>query len=633
MIGKIFNNRYEIIDQLGSGGTAVVYKGRDNLLGRMVTIKVLREEYNGDEAFVRRFQREAQAVASLSHGNIVAVYDVGFEDDMHYIVMEFVEGESLKDYIKSMGVLSINDSVNIMCQMLEGIGYAHEHGIIHRDIKSHNILLSVDGRVKVTDFGIAVGISDVTQTYTSSTKIMGSVQYISPEQVQGRNVTEKSDIYSAGVVFYEMLTGQLPFIGDSPINVAMQHVQAEIVPPHHINTDVPVGLSYVVMRAMRKNPEIRYASAFEMENAIRAAVEGINSVYQPYEDDLPLEATREIEADSVAEIEAESAAALPFRQPARSSAAAPNSKNKRTIIILAIVLVAAVAFLLFQVVGGGFAVGEVTVPNVVDKPIAEAQEMLDDIGMKYEITERYDAKVEEGYVISQSIEAGQTVKKNRTLDLVVSKGAEEGSVPDVVGYSLEDAKQTLQDANFEVEVKEEYDPQVEKGKVISQNPDGGDNAAEGSTVVITVSKGQQLPIITMPTLTGKTLAEAKKIIDNNMLTLGKADTKQSYEYDQGVVFEQSIAAGTEVEQGASVDLVVSDGPGKVAKTTTVICHIPDDGSDHNIKILVSDVTGTYEVYNQNHPAGTTMSYQVTYYNSGKIKVFLDGIQVDIKDVS
>ncbi|MGI5891644.1 MAG: Stk1 family PASTA domain-containing Ser/Thr kinase [Bacillota bacterium] len=632
MIGKIFNNRYEIKEQIGSGGTAVVYKGRDNLLVRMVTVKVMREEYNSDEAFVRRFRREAEAVASLSHGNIVAVYDVGYEDNMHYIVMEFVEGESLKDYIKSMGTLSVNDSVNIMCQMLEGIGYAHEHGIIHRDIKSHNILLSVDGRVKVTDFGIAVGISDVTQTYTSSSKIMGSVQYISPEQVQGGNITEKSDIYSAGVVFYEMLTGQLPFNGDSPINVAMQHVQGEIIPPHHINLDVPVGLSYVVMRAMRKNPEIRYNSAFEMENAIRAAVEGLNSVYQNYDDE---EATKEIHTEDVSMLHDD----LParngsYKSPIRKKLPKPfRNKNKRTILILSAILLAAVVFLLVQVGVLSFSNEEIVVPDLYDVPIEEAESQLKELKLKFSVTEAYDDEIEEGHVISQSIPAGQTVKKKRTIELVVSQGARKVDVPNVVGDFMQDAENILRDAFFDVEIQEEYNSQVSEGRVIRQSPSDGEQAPEGSTVVITVSKGVKPAIITMPTLTNRTLAEAKKIIDDNMLTLGKARTKESFEYDQGIVFEQSIAAGTEVEQGATIDLVVSDGPGKIAKTTVVTCSIPDDDMDHNVKILVTDVTGTNEVYNRNHPPGTTMSYQVTYYNSAKIKIYLDGVQVEFKNVS
>ncbi|MCL1816160.1 MAG: protein kinase, partial [Clostridiales bacterium] len=219
MIGKLFNNRYLIQEKLGSGGTAIVYKGQDTLLNRMVTVKILREEYASNDEFVRRFRREAQAVASLSHGNIVAVYDVGYEENMHYIVMEFVEGQSLKEYIKEKGALPVHIAAAIMMQVLDGIGYAHEHSIIHRDIKPHNILLGKDGRAKVTDFGIAVGMTDMTQTYNTSSRIMGSVHYIAPEQVQGQPVAEKSDIYSAGVVFYEMLTGQLPFTGDTPISI------------------------------------------------------------------------------------------------------------------------------------------------------------------------------------------------------------------------------------------------------------------------------------------------------------------------------------------------------------------------------------------------------------------------------
>ena len=266
MKGAIFHNRYEILDVLGAGGTAIVYKARDTVLNRPVTLKILREQYANDDQFVRRFKHEAQAVACLSHPNIVSIYDVVFDSDSHYLVMEYVEGCTLKQYLEQKGRLPINETLYIMHQLMDALDHAHKHNVIHRDIKPHNILLDAHMNVKVTDFGIAVAISDITQTYTKD--IMGSVHYMSPEQVKGIAVTEASDIYSAGVMMYEMLTGVLPFGGENAIGVAMQHVQNEVIPPHKINPEIPVELSYVVMKALRKEPAMRFGSAKEMQAAL-----------------------------------------------------------------------------------------------------------------------------------------------------------------------------------------------------------------------------------------------------------------------------------------------------------------------------------------------------------------------------
>lgn len=504
---------------------------------------------------MRRFAREARAVASLSHGNIVAVYDVGFEENMHYIVMEFVEGESLKDYIRSMGALSTNDCVNIMCQMLEGLGYAHEHGIIHRDIKSHNIMLSLDGRVKVTDFGIAVGISDVTQTYTSSSKIMGSVQYISPEQVQGKKVTERSDIYSAGVVFYEMMTGQLPFSGDSPINVAMQHVQGEVIPPHQLNPEIPVGLSYVVMRAMRKNPEVRYASAFEMENAIRAAVEGLNSVYEPSEED-----TRELEAmgDSPYEETAYTQQLQEDPPRQRASSAAVRKRNKKVIIILAVILAAAIGFLLYQVTGG-FSAKEVEVPDVVGQPIEQAQETLEELGFTVDIKEEFDESntYKIGEVMEQSIPAGQMVKGKKNITLTVSQGIEDAKVPNVLDLSETRAKAVLEAAGFKVTTSEETSEDIDQGAIIRQEPGANVPAAKGSTVNLVISSGKPTPKVSVPNVVGKTQSNAQNILSN--ASLKYAVTSQESSETKGTVIKQSPSAGSSVYEGAEVTIIISKG--------------------------------------------------------------------------
>ena len=354
MIGKLFNNRYQIVEKLGAGGTAIVYRGQDMLLNRAVTIKILREEFATNSDLVRRFRHEAQAVASLSHPNIVSVYDVGYEENMHYIVMEFIEGESLKEYIKRKGALRLAEACNIISQILAGVQHAHEHGIIHRDIKPHNILLGVDGRAKVTDFGIAVGMSDVTMTYNSTSRIMGSVHYISPEQVQGLAVTDRSDIYSCGVVFYEMLTGRVPYQGETPISIAMQHVQGELILPNQVNPEVPAGLSYVVTRAMRKNPETRYNSASEMADAVRAAYQGVLDTARDEGEPGPVSTAATAKSALLGKIkrEAEPGEADAAAAPPRARRTGPRlSVNRVLLLVLAVALVGFIIWMATQLTG------------------------------------------------------------------------------------------------------------------------------------------------------------------------------------------------------------------------------------------------------------------------------------------
>lgn len=617
MIGKLFNNRYEIKEKIGSGGTAVVYKGQDILLGRMVTIKILREEYVGDEEFVRRFRREAQAVASLSHGNIVSIYDVGDEGDLHYFVMEFVEGETLKDYIKRKGTLDIAETVDIISQILEGIDYAHKHGIVHRDIKPQNVLISKDRHVKVTDFGIAMGLSEVTQTYHSSSKIMGSVQYISPEQVQGEPVTEKSDIYSIGVVLYEMLTGQLPFSGDSAISVAMQHVHGELIPPHQINHNIPIGLSYVVMRAMRKSPEIRYTSAREMNESVHSVTEGINRLYQETSADS-IEETKDLTADLTS-------AAVKKRSPRKFGLGKNSNMNgKKIITILAIIFLAAFGWMIWQAVRAFSSTADVVVPQVEGKTLTEADRLLDEAELTYTTSYANNNEVPAETVISQSIAAEQKVKKNRNIELVVSKGAKEVEVPPLVGLTRKEAELSLSNRLLVADVTEENSDTVAKDLVISQYPLSGTMVSEKDKVLLKVSLGPQAVVITMPNLIGKPLADVQTSLKEKKIDLGKITYQSSTLYEEGIVIAQSVDANSDIKQGDTVTVTVSDGPGPTEKTTSVSYLIQSDGEDHAFKLVVKDVKGTREIFSDTYAGGTLVMENVTYYNEGKAQVYLDG---------
>ena len=637
MIGKLFNQRYQIIEKLGAGGTAIVYRGQDTLLNRAVTIKILREEYAGNNDFVRRFRHEAQAVASLSHPNIVAVYDVGFEENMHYIVMEFVEGESLKEYIKRKGVLKLSEACNIITQILAGVQHAHEHGIIHRDIKPHNILLGKDGRAKVTDFGIAVGMSDVTLTYNTSSRIMGSVHYISPEQVQGTAVTEKSDIYSAGVVFYEMLTGRLPFVGETPISIAMQHVQGELILPHQVNPDVPMGISYVVMRAMRKNPETRYASASEMAEAVRAA-------YQGSMDGVPVEAPTD-EPVVVSQRK---------RQQKKEEHNYPDEDAKRSarrftagrvvLFALAAVLVVGIVWMAGRLFDALNREETVTVPYVVGMTQEQAETALIDRQLVPVVVEKNSTTVASGLVITQSVAAEQEVSPGREIEITVSLGEPLIDVPSLVGSSQRIAEMTLTNLGLLYVVNTEYNEEIPEGQVIMQSPDENAQVAAGSTVTLLVSLGKEPVKFSMQPLVGKTLEEAQAYIEENGLVLTIVTPTASYEYEENVVVTQSLAPGTEVETGDEIELTVSEGPGPTAKTYIMEYDLPqdyeedEDGDErpveieHSVVITVEDVKGLREVFNQVLAGGSLVTHAVEYYNEAVITLLVDGVVVDSVEV-
>jgi len=647
VIGKLFNHRYEILEKLGSGGTAIVYRGQDTLLGRMVTIKILREEYASNEDFVRRFRREAQAVASLSHGNIVAVYDVGFEESMHYIVMEFVEGQSLKEYIKQCGSLPVQEVSSIMLQILDALSYAHEHGIIHRDIKPHNILLGKDGRAKVTDFGIAVGMTDMTQTYNTSSRIMGSVHYIAPEQVQGQPVTEKSDIYSAGVVFYEMLTGQLPFSGDTPISIAMQHVQGELILPHQLNPKIPMGLSYVVMRAMRKNPETRYDSAKEMAEAIRSVSEGLSSVYSSLPEENP-DNTRELMAP-LPDAETPPSSRGLFKHNSRKSIAkepanrdyrrekrpAPRRKLNVMAIIL-LILVAALAGTMVWAVGRFMQIlnpqvaveDKVTVPDLVGRNLSDAEQQLLSLGLTPVNVRKNDDDIPLDTVMQQSPAALSSVGAGREVTLTVSDGPHRTEVPLVIGDTqmMAEAKLSSKGLTFSYD-EPQYNEDFPAGDIFQQDPQAGEQVPGGTEVKLIISKGPELPPVKVPNVCELSLNDATAALTGAGLVVGQIKREDSSIYYADIVISQSAAADTELSQGDSVDLTVSRGPGPSVRTTTVDFTVPDDGISHAVSIEVSDNKGTRREWGQILSPGYHLQQMIQFYGQGTITVYVDEVAV------
>jgi len=621
VIGKKFGNRYEIKEKIGSGGMSIVYKGLDTLLNRLVTIKVLRDQYANDDDFVRRFHREAQSVASLSHINIVSIFDVGFEENSHYLVMEFIEGQNLKEYIRQKGKLTINEAVPIGMQILDALEHAHEHGVVHRDIKPHNILLTRQGRVKVTDFGIARAASEATVTYSGT--LVGSVQYISPEQAKGVTIGPKSDIYSAGAVLYEMLTGQLPFTGDSPIAVALQHIQNEPAPPNELVREIPGELSHIILRAMEKNPDTRYESAREMRS-------DLEKIYFGKAHEISMKENKKINEDTVE---------IPVVRPTVGYEERPPRRKKRLKSQSKWALIGAGVLLFFLVVWGGYTlltgflnVGETKVPDLEGKPLIEAKAELKEIGLDYTVDYSFHKTVDKDHVISQTVAADQVVKKGRVIGLLVSEGPKNTRVPNLLGKSRRDAEVLINNSNLQPDITEEYDSKVPVGEVISQQPDAGKEVPEDSTVSAVVSLGPEPKYIPMPNLLNSTLEDAKEILKENGLEPGKVTEEESNEYFSWQVIRQSIAPETQILEGEVIDLVISSGPGPMAQIARVTYEIPNDSQEHRLRILVSDIKGDHYEYDHIHQPGDLIVQDVPFYGKGQVGVYLDSQLVLSQDV-
>lgn len=623
MIGKVLGNRYEILEQLGGGGMAIVYKGRDTVLNRLVTIKVLRPEYTSDDDFIRRFRREAQAVASLSHPNIVSIYDVGREDGIHYLVMEYVDGEDLKSVIRREGTLAPDRAVQVARQISEALEHAHENNIVHRDVKPHNILLTKSGRPKLTDFGIAREATAATVTHTDT--IVGSVHYLSPEQARGEVAGPKSDLYSLGVVLFEMLTGTVPYSGDSAIAVAIKHIQEDPPPPSSINPAIPKGLEQVIIRAMQKNPDHRYASAAEMASHLSEALlddTGEATMFIPMDD----MATKFLKPVGVAGGDAQE------EEPGdkiEESKAVAKSKRKMKPAALAVVL--SVLGLLLGV--GAFAiynfinVRETKVPDVVNMDLESAQTVLAEYHLKWVIRKEHNNDVLENHVINTDPLPGKEVKRNRSITLTVSLGPDYRTVPDLTGKSLIDAKMTLTEAGFELAEPAQYgySDNIAEELVFDQEPKAESQAPRGAKVTVYLSKGPQPVEKEVPSLVGLTLDEARAKINELGFQLDEdIDREDSGEYLSGYIIEQDPNAGQKSEEGQKIKLTVSKGPGPLPREATVLVKdIPDDNQSHEVRIVVTDARGTNDAYVATHAAGDQVVKTIKYYGRAKVQVFID----------
>lgn len=545
MAKQILAERYELIERIGDGGMAAVYRAHDQLLDRYVAVKILHPQFANDEEFIVRFKKEAQGAAKLSHVNIVNIYDVGEWEGKHFIVMEYVEGETLKNKIQREGQLSIRDVLDISGQICEALEHAHSHNLIHCDIKPHNILLKPNGQVKVADFGIARAASSSTMTYSGN--VVGSVHYISPEQAQGNAITPKSDIYSLGVVIYEMLTGQVPFKGENVVSIALKHLQEMPAPIHELRPDVPPVVEAIVLKAMEKDPAKRFSSTqmiLDIHKAQKMLFSEDEAADDPY-------ATKILPRGQINEL------AAAERVPT-TAGHSENSflKSKKFIAILIVILLLGFLTGAFLSFGKFWSNAQVVVPNVVGQSQEAAKNILTSKNLRVQVTENYDADVPEGFVISQTPAAGETVKEDRLVTIYVSKGGEKISVPDVTGLTKEEAANQLSKAGLKVgDISEEFSDKP-AGTVLRQSPNAGDKLEKGKSVNLIVSKGQEVKKSGVPDVIGDSLGSAKEIIQKMGFSVGSV-TEQESDRPSGTVLSQSPQPASEAAEKSAINLVVA----------------------------------------------------------------------------
>lgn len=555
---KLFGGRYKIIEKVGTGGMADVFKAEDSILNRLVAIKRLHPQFAHDENFVERFRREAQSAARLNHPNIVNIYDWGRHDGDYFIVMEYMEGRNLKQLINKEGALPAEMAINILRRVCDALAFAHKNQIVHRDIKPHNIIITEDGAVKVTDFGIArAGSSTMTQTGS----ILGTATYISPEQAQGAAVDKGSDVYSLGIVLYETLTGRVPFEGDSPVAVAFKQVHEQPPKPRSINPAIPESLETVVLKAMAKDPGERYSSAEEMKGDLTRCAKGlpVHAVVPPAEEKTLIMPTPvpPRPSNSVAPT-------TPAEQRIKTKRRARRKRRIGWALLIVSPLIILLVVLILLATTNIFSVGPKTVPvpNVKGKSVDEARSILSKSKVKMQITKKVnDDKVPAGHIISQDPEWGQKVEEGSTVKVVVSKGAGKITVPDVVGKTEAQATYLLAKENLELgEVSREYSNAPED-EVIAQEPEAGSKVKKGATINITVSKGEAG--VKVPDVVGKNAQEAGTILGQAGLKMSQSEEKSS-SVSKGQIIRQSPSGGTSVKKGSTVDVVVSSGPETVS---------------------------------------------------------------------
>ena len=648
MINKILANRYEILEKIGTGGMGNVFKAHDRKLDRIVAIKVLKLEYNEDNNFIRKFKRESLAAASISHPNIVSIYDVGTEKvedkEVHYIVMEYIDGKTLKDLINDEGRLSEKRALNYCIQIAEALKVAHSKHIVHRDIKSQNIMVTRDDRIKVTDFGIA-RVADNT-TVTATNAVMGSVHYFSPEQARGAKVDNRSDIYSLGIVLFEMLTGRLPFDADNPVSVALMQVQSQMPKPSDFIKSIDPSVDALVLKMTEKNPDDRYRDVFDLIKDIKDYTIGAKtfSVKRDYEEDDRTVVTPVVnrKQNRNHSNNLDNDRQKPKKVVKKKKSAAPAILG----IFSAIVIIALLIYVVPKAIKGmknSDVVEKIAVENYIGKTREEAKELIEAQGLVLDVNTVENENEPDGVVLGQKPEEGTSVDKGSTITLEINELPDSVPVPPLKGLTKEEAQKTLEDSSLKLgSVEEEFNEEVEEGKVIYSNPDGGYSVKRGTAVKIIISKGIDKTPIVLSDYKGMD----QDVVVNQLKSFGFTvviENGYSNKVAEGQVYDMDPKPNQSVEKGSTVTLFISKGSkndqeendendnkqieDNYNKVNHVKVKVPDDGSTHNVSAeRVKDGSGNKigatSVWNYNVDGGDVSNVELI--GPGEYNIYVDG---------
>ena len=665
MQGKILNNRYKIIKEIGRGGMAIVYSARDTLLERRVALKMLRPEYKSDDEFIDKFRQEARAVARLSHPNVVSIYDIVVDEERIYLVMEMVEGKNLKDLIEEKSKLSIAESLEIARQIAAALSVAHGNQIVHCDIKPHNIILNDDMEVKVTDFGIARAVSNSTVRVTET--VVGSAHYFSPEQAKGGEIKAYSDIYSLGVVLYEMTTGELPFHGDSPISVALKHIQQQPVEPAQINKDIPDEVNSLIMKAIAKEPADRFQDAYEIREQITYCLKNLkkDSEESSKKDKFNADETKVMKKsdfsffnnskdenitepennEDQAETEDNKSEFHKMKELKDNFSSKENFKkekndkktNKEKNKLKSPLFLTAAAIIFILLLFGGVIlffnqytnVPIVQVPDIEGEQLAEAKKLASEVGLNLvESEERvFSEEVEADHIVSQQPTAGERIKQSRPLNITVSKGPQLIEIPDFSGNSLRESLLELDNLSLKSgDIQYIFRLSEDPGTVINQIPAAGAEVEKGSEVTLFVSRGERDISVRMPDLTGLTQSEAFDLLREKGLNIGQVSVENSIRFADGQVISQSVKAGEYLPRGIAVDFVISKGTESAEQEDFHLNRISVNVSGTNrrdVKIVVEDKNGEDQVYQAVHEPGDNIIRDIRSQGETEIRIYFD----------
>lgn len=646
IIGTILDKRYEIMENVGSGGMATVYRAKDLILNRMVAVKILKSELSNDEEFVTKFEKESQSAASLSHPNIVNIFDVGLDQGMHYIVMELVTGNTLRDYLNKMhGFMREEAVINISLQIASALNNAHQNNIIHRDIKSQNILVNEQGSIKVADFGIARATTK--STIVNTKEVVGSVHYTSPEQARGGYVDARSDIYSLGILMYELATKELPYVADTPVAVALKHLKDEMPDIRLINNQISEGLISIIHKATQKDLSMRYQSVSEMIEDLKHVRNDKNYIVEEhiYLNDetmvLPKITEEDIMNHQIKKQQKKTLDESRTKPKSQNNKKPPVNKLNATLVVLAALLLSLLVFSVFAVnkIQDMFKSEIVLMPSVTGMASEEAIRILNENGLIADTTEkRFNNEVEQDHVISQSIPEGEELKEGFTVSLVISNGPVLATIPNVVHQDLQKATVMIENAGLSVGETDYKFNDLPAGMIIEQTPKAGMQIGEGKSVDLVISQGVKITTVLIPSLAGKTLQEAETALNDLGLKVGSVEESYSEEVEKGRIISNENV-GSEAKQGASVNLTLSLGvegattdPGTTTnpnvQMTSRLFVIPTDtfiNDPESIKVEMVQGDVTTIVYEKTHAKDEKeVKFTIKGTGSAVINIYFSG---------